>query len=172
MRMVRGTRLAGSLRMDLAGRRSRRRGHRRSALRSPDVVTLPTRAGAGQAGVTMRLRSRGPASRSGLAGPRADATINGDSTVGRPKGSSEAEEHLVTTRIYEGHGVRFAYPSDWQLEESDEDEAATVEVQATGGLAFALVRSDETGPDPASVADEVLDAMREEYPDLEIAPAM
>ena len=78
----------------------------------------------------------------------------------------------MTTRIYEGHGVRFAYPSEWQLEESDEDEAATVEVQAPGGLAFALVRSDETGPDPASVADEVLDAMREEYPDLEAAPAM
>jgi hypothetical protein len=84
----------------------------------------------------------------------------------------EAEEDLVTTQVYEGHGVRFAYPSDWQLEESDEDDAATVEVQAPGGLAFALVRSDESGPDPASVADEVLEAMREEYPDLEIAPAM
>ena len=84
----------------------------------------------------------------------------------------EAEDDLVTTRVYEGHGVRFAYPSDWQLEESDEDDAATVEVQAPGGLAFALVRSDESGPDPASVADEVLEAMREEYPDLEIAPAM
>ena len=45
-------------------------------------------------------------------------------------------------------------------------------MQAPGGLAFALVRSDETGPDPASVADEVLEAMREEYPDLEVAPAM
>ena len=78
----------------------------------------------------------------------------------------------MTTRIYEGHGVRFAYPSDWQLEESDEDGAATVEVQAPGGLAFALVRSDETSPDPSSVADEVLEAMREEYPDLDAAPAM
>jgi hypothetical protein len=78
----------------------------------------------------------------------------------------------VITRVYEGHGVRFAYPSDWELEESDEGEAATIEVQAPGGLAFALVRSDETGPDPASVADEVLEAMREEYPDLEVSPAM
>ena len=78
----------------------------------------------------------------------------------------------MITRIYEGHGVRFAYPSDWALEESDEGEAATVEVQAPGGLAFALVRSDETGPDPAGVADEVLEAMREEYPNLDALPAM
>lgn len=75
-------------------------------------------------------------------------------------------------RIYEGHGVRFEYPTEWELEETDEGEAATVEVQAPGGLAFALVRSDETGPDPASVADEVLDAMREEYPDIDVAPAL
>lgn len=78
----------------------------------------------------------------------------------------------MITRIYEGHGLRFAYPSDWELEETDEGEAATVEVQAPGGLAFALIRSDETGLDPASVADEVLEAMREEYPDIDVAPAM
>jgi hypothetical protein len=78
----------------------------------------------------------------------------------------------VITRIYEGHGVRFAYPSDWELEEADDDEAPTVEVQAPGGLAFALVRSDEAAPDPASVADEVLEAMREEYPEIDVAPAM
>jgi hypothetical protein len=94
------------------------------------------------------------------------------SSVGRPCGSEEAKEDPVTTRIYEGHGLRFAYPSNWELEEADEGEAATVEVQAPGGLAFALVRSDETGPDPASVADEVLEAMREEYPDLDVSPAM
>ena len=80
----------------------------------------------------------------------------------------------MITRNYEGHGVRFDYPSDWILEETDEDgdEAATVEVQAPGGLAFALVRTDESCRDPASVADEVLEAMREEYPDLEADPAM
>src|SRR4051794_23144086 len=172
MRMVRGTRLAGSWRKVLAGRWSGRRGHRRSAPRSPDVATVPTDAGTGQAGVTVRIGALGPRSRPGLAGQQADATINAEPTIGGPWANSEAEEDPVTTRIYEGHGVRFAYPSEWQLEESDEDKAATVEVQAPGGLAFALVRSDETGPDPASVADEVLDAMREEYPDLEVAPAM
>jgi hypothetical protein len=89
-----------------------------------------------------------------------------------PRGGSEAKEDPVITRNYEGHGIRFAYPADWDPEETDEGEAVTVEVQAPGGLAFALVRTDESCPDPASVADEVLEAMREEYPDLEAAPAM
>src|SRR5262249_26042675 len=96
----------------------------------------------------------------------------GDPIIDGPRGGSEAEEDPVITRIYEGHGVRFAYPSDWDLEESEEGEATPVEVQAPGGLAFALVRAYETSPDPASVADEVLEAMREEYPELEVAPAM
>jgi hypothetical protein len=78
----------------------------------------------------------------------------------------------VITRIYEGRGVRFAYPSDWNIEETEDGEASTVEVQAPGGLAFALVRADESRPDPADIADEVLEAMREEYPDLEDEPAM
>jgi hypothetical protein len=84
----------------------------------------------------------------------------------------EAKEDPVSTRIYEGHGVRFAYPADWGLEETDEDEVATIEVQEPGGLGFALVRSDETGPDPARVADEVLEALRQDYPDLDVSPAM
>ena len=47
-----------------------------------------------------------------------------------------------------------------------------MEVQAPSGLAFALVRVDESCPDPASLADEVLEAMRQEYPDLDAAPAL
>ena len=45
-------------------------------------------------------------------------------------------------------------------------------VQDPGGLAFALVTTDESCPDPADVADEALEAMREEYPDLDAVPAM
>jgi hypothetical protein len=88
------------------------------------------------------------------------------------RGGPDAKEDPVITRLYEGHGLRFAYPTAWELDETDEGEAVTVEVQAPGGLAFALVRTDESCPEPAGVADEVLGAMREEYPDLEAAPAM
>ena len=97
----------------------------------------------------------------------------GEPTAEGPKGDSpEAEKVAVITRIYEGNGVRFAYPADWSVEESDDGESSTVEVLAPGGLAFVLVRTDETGPNPAEVADEVLEAMREDYPDLDVVPAM
>jgi len=48
----------------------------------------------------------------------------------------------------------------------------TVAVQDPGGLGFALITTDESRPDPADVADAALEAMREEYPDLDAAPAM
>ncbi|MHB1560253.1 MAG: hypothetical protein ACYC61_22610 [Isosphaeraceae bacterium] len=78
----------------------------------------------------------------------------------------------MAIQIYEGHGVRFQYPFDWELEETEDGDATTVEVQAPGGLGFALIRTDESCPDPAGVADEVLEAMRAEYPELDVAPAL
>jgi hypothetical protein len=78
----------------------------------------------------------------------------------------------MTTEVYEDQGVHFEYPSDWRLEVSDDGSATTVEVEAPNGLAFAWVRVDESRPDPAGVADEVLAAMRQEYPDLDAVPAM
>src|SRR5262245_3776716 len=48
----------------------------------------------------------------------------------------------------------------------------TVAVQDPGGLGFALITADESCPDPADVADAALEAMREEYPDLDASPAM
>jgi hypothetical protein len=74
--------------------------------------------------------------------------------------------------VYEDYGVHFEYPSDWQLEVSEDGPVTNVEVQAPGGLAFVLVRIDESRPDPAGVADEALDAMRQEYPDLEAVPVV
>ncbi len=74
--------------------------------------------------------------------------------------------------VFEGHGVYFEYPSGWPIEVSEDGPVTTVEVQAPSGLAFALVRADESRPDPAGVADEVLEAMREEYPDLDADLAM
>jgi hypothetical protein len=80
---------------------------------------------------------------------------------------SKAEENPVAIEVYEDHGVHFEYPVSWGLEVTDDGPVATIEVQAPGGLAFALVRTDETRPDPADVADEVLEAMRQEYPNLD-----
>ena len=61
----------------------------------------------------------------------------------------------------------FDYPADWELEVTDHGQVVTVAVQAPGGLGFALITTDESRPDPADVADAALEAMREEYPDLD-----
>ena len=76
----------------------------------------------------------------------------------------------MPSEVYEDHGVRFEYPSDWELEVTDDGEVTTVDVQHPGGIAFLLVRIDESCPDPDLVADSAMDAMREEYPDLDVVP--
>jgi hypothetical protein len=78
----------------------------------------------------------------------------------------------VSTSIYEDHGVRFEYPSDWEVEVTDEGLEAIVAVQEPGGLAFVLVTIDQSGSDPADVAETALEAMREEYPDLDTVPVL
>jgi len=78
----------------------------------------------------------------------------------------------VPSEVYEDHGVRFEYPSDWELDVTDDGEVTTVDVQHPSGIAFLLVRIDESCPDPALVADSALEAMREEYPDLDAVPVM
>ena len=73
----------------------------------------------------------------------------------------------MSTGVYEDHGVRFEYPSGWELEVAAEGSEATIAIQEPGGLAFTLVTTDESCPDPEDVAAAALEAMREEYPDLE-----
>jgi hypothetical protein len=75
------------------------------------------------------------------------------------------------TGIYDDRGVRFEYPADWELEVTDDGPRTTVAVQSPSGLAFALVTLDASGPAPSEVADEVLAAMRDEYPGLDASPA-
>ncbi len=54
----------------------------------------------------------------------------------------------------------------------DEDEVTTVDLQHPEGVAFVLVRIDETCSDPEETSDLALEAMREEYPDLDDTPVM
>lgn len=74
--------------------------------------------------------------------------------------------------VYEEHGIRFQYPEDWEVEVSDDGPRTTVALHAPGGLAFALVTVDDSCPAPADLADEALEAMREEYPGLDVTPAL
>ncbi len=78
----------------------------------------------------------------------------------------------MPSEVYEDHGVRFEYPPDWELDVTDDGEVTTVEVEHPAGIAFLLVRIDESRPDPALVADSAMEAMREEYPDLDSVPVV
>ena len=78
----------------------------------------------------------------------------------------------MAVNFYDDHGIRFEYPPAWELDVADDGPRTTVTVQAPGGLAFAMVTLDESRPAPADLADEALEAMREEYPGLDAAPAL
>ncbi len=78
----------------------------------------------------------------------------------------------MATETYEDHGVRFEYPSNWNVEVTEDGPETTIDVQHPEGLAFALLRTDEARPDPSALADEALAAMREEYSDLEAVPVI
>jgi hypothetical protein len=76
----------------------------------------------------------------------------------------------VATVVYEDHGVRVECPSTWEIEVSEDGDEATISLQDPGGLAFGLVTTDDSCPDPDDVAAAALAAMREEYPELDVEP--
>ena len=71
---------------------------------------------------------------------------------------------------YDDHGIRFRYPEGWEVEETAEGTVTTVALHSGRGPAFALVTLDDSKPDPVEVADLAVEAMQEEYPDLEASP--
>ncbi|WP_165226893.1 hypothetical protein [Aquisphaera insulae] len=71
---------------------------------------------------------------------------------------------------FEDHGLRFEYPAGWEIDVTDHGQVLTVAVQDPDGLGFALITTDESCPDPDAVAEAALEAMREEYPDLDASP--
>jgi hypothetical protein len=74
--------------------------------------------------------------------------------------------------VFDDYGVRFEYPADWELDITDDGTRTTVSLQSPNEPAFVMVALDTDRPGPAEVADEALDAMRAEYPDLDAVPAL
>jgi hypothetical protein len=67
---------------------------------------------------------------------------------------------------FDDGGIRFHYPENWRLEREENDTGWTVSLQSPG-TAFMMVCLREDLPTPDQLADAALDALREEYPDLE-----
>ncbi len=77
---------------------------------------------------------------------------------------------MTATETYDDRGIRFDYPAGWELEVNDDGETTTVALQCDDGPAFAIITLDDSRPDPVEVAEEALEALREEYPGLEVGP--
>ena len=76
----------------------------------------------------------------------------------------------MSVHVFNDHGIRFSYPTDWQIEVTDEGTVTTIAVQSPKGLAFLLITLDQSRPEPKAIADQALEAMREEYPSLDANP--
>ena len=68
-------------------------------------------------------------------------------------------------------GVGFRYPENWTLQREESDSGWTVSVQSPA-TAFFMLTYDQDMPEPQLMADTALDAMREEYPELEADAAV
>jgi hypothetical protein len=69
--------------------------------------------------------------------------------------------------LFEEDGIRFRYPENWKLEREDTDSGWTVCLQSPS-TAFLLLSFDETMPSTDAVMATTVEALRSDYPDLEV----
>ena len=73
------------------------------------------------------------------------------------------------TRRFHAEGISFRYPDDCQLEREESESGWTVSVHSPG-TAFAVVSYDGNMPTTEEVAETTLEALRDDYPELEATP--
>lgn len=66
--------------------------------------------------------------------------------------------------------VRFQYPENWQVDRQETDEGWTITVQSPG-TAFLMINGYTERPDIQDVLTTALQAMQQDYPELESEPA-
>jgi hypothetical protein len=72
--------------------------------------------------------------------------------------------------VFEGQGLRFSYPENWSLEQSETQQGWSVTVQSPG-TAFLLINVDAARPSVQQMLDAAVAALREDYPEVELEPA-
>jgi len=70
-------------------------------------------------------------------------------------------------RAFDRHGIHFEYPEDWILHEQSTPEEITVTINSpeTSFWSFTLLLD---RPDPYRVVETVIDALREDYSDVDV----
>lgn len=72
---------------------------------------------------------------------------------------------------YDKHGLTFLYPSDWELDESSDDDSAAAQVTVRGReTAFWTVSLYRGLLDVRQTLRDIVGAMETEYPSLEVDP--
>ena len=68
-------------------------------------------------------------------------------------------------------GIRFCYPENWKLEREENDAGWTVSLQSPQ-TAFVMVCFRDDNSTPEEMAHAALEALREDYPELESDPTI
>jgi hypothetical protein len=69
-------------------------------------------------------------------------------------------------------GIRFRYPEDWSVETEDAADGGWTATVSSQDTAFLVVSLSPEANDPAYLADQALDALRTEYPNLDAESAV
>jgi hypothetical protein len=72
---------------------------------------------------------------------------------------------------YSEEGIAFRYPDDWKLEREENDSGWTVLLQSPG-TAFMTITCDFDMPTTEEMAEAAVQALREDYPQLETEPVI
>ncbi|QDU54742.1 hypothetical protein [Aeoliella mucimassa] len=73
--------------------------------------------------------------------------------------------------VYEKDGLRFAYPENWTVEDDDTSTATASATVTSPDTAFWTVMFYRGNHDAEQLTEAVLEAFRQEYPQLEVDPA-
>jgi hypothetical protein len=73
------------------------------------------------------------------------------------------------TQHYQSDGVSFDFPDDWLLDREESADGWTVMLQSRG-TAFLTLTCDQSGATTEEIAAAALDALKAEYPTLEVQP--
>ncbi len=85
-----------------------------------------------------------------------------------PKNFLDQTTHMIS--VYDKFGLRIAYPENWQLSEEESPEATVQITIASPETAFWTVAIYPGLQDLEDLANQVVEALLAEYPDLEINP--
>jgi hypothetical protein len=71
---------------------------------------------------------------------------------------------------YEGNGIRFRYPAEWELVEQEDGDSTSITV-ASPDTSFWSVSLFRGGPSPQELVASALEAFREEYDEVDVYPS-